>query len=76
MANLAANFDGVLGASIVLNGSVAGPLLGVFLLGLLVPFANKWVCTYKFYIFTDLKLCLCMTPMIKHCNQLSYRGRL
>lgn len=43
MAYLAGSFDGVLGASIILNGSVAGPLLGIFLLGLLVPFANKWV---------------------------------
>jgi len=43
MAFLAGKFDGVLAASIVLNGSVAGPLLGVFLLGILLPFTNKYV---------------------------------
>jgi hypothetical protein len=43
MAFVAGNFDGVLAASIVLNGSVAGPLLGVFLMGICLPFTNKFV---------------------------------
>lgn len=52
MAFLAANFDGVLAASIVLNGSVAGPLLAVFLMGIVLPFTNKYVRNYLFYDFT------------------------
>ncbi|ODM97731.1 Sodium-dependent multivitamin transporter [Orchesella cincta] len=60
MAFLAANFDGVLGASIVLNGSVAGPLLGVFLLGLLVPFANKWGAIVGMLVGHTITILICV----------------
>ncbi|ODN06175.1 Sodium-coupled monocarboxylate transporter 1, partial [Orchesella cincta] len=37
----AGGLGGVLRAALVVNGTVAGPLLGVFLLGVLLPFVNS-----------------------------------
>ncbi|CAL8077557.1 unnamed protein product [Orchesella dallaii] len=37
----AGSLGGVLKAALVVNGTVAGPLLGVFLLGVLLPFVNS-----------------------------------
>ncbi|CAG7829113.1 unnamed protein product [Allacma fusca] len=42
MGFVASKLGGVLQAAIVVNGAVAGPLLGVFLVGVLVPFVNKY----------------------------------
>lgn len=41
----AGSLGGVLKAALVLNGTVAGPLLGVFLLGVFLPFVNSKVRT-------------------------------
>jgi hypothetical protein len=43
MGFVAKNLGGVLTAAIIVNGAVAGPLLGAFILGILVPFSNKMV---------------------------------
>jgi len=50
MGFVAQNLGGVLSAAIIVNGAVAGPLLGVFILGILIPVANKKV--QSFQIFT------------------------
>ncbi|XP_037079494.1 sodium-coupled monocarboxylate transporter 1-like [Pollicipes pollicipes] len=44
MGFLASQLGGVLQASLAVTGAVSGPILGVFTLGILVPFANAKVC--------------------------------
>lgn len=51
MGFVASKLGGVLTAAIVVNGAVAGPLLGVFICGILLPFINKHVC----YVYGDLR---------------------
>ena len=40
LAFLVSKFGGVLQASLAINGALSGPILGVFSLGIFVPFAN------------------------------------
>jgi len=43
MAFLAGSFSGLLAASLVVFGAASGPILGVFILGIFMPFVNKYV---------------------------------
>ena len=43
MAFIAGSFSGILAASLVVFGAASGPILGVFILGIFMPFANKYV---------------------------------
>ena len=42
-AFMVGNIGGILQATISVTGSVSGPLLGAFMLGVLFKFTNKWV---------------------------------
>ncbi|XP_021951662.1 sodium-coupled monocarboxylate transporter 1 [Folsomia candida] len=67
MAFLAANFDGVLAASIVLNGSVAGPLLAVFLMGIMLPFTNKYGAIVGMIVGHTVTIWICLGAFfLKH----------
>ena len=43
MGFIASTLGGVLSVALIVNGAVTGPLLGVFVLGVFVPFVNKHV---------------------------------
>jgi len=57
---LASNMTGLIQTTFTLTGAVQGPLLGVFLLALFVPWANKYVSLAELispYILKPYKNC-------------------
>jgi sodium-coupled monocarboxylate transporter 8/12 len=47
MAFIAGSFSGILAAALVVFGAASGPILGVFVLGIFMPFVNKYVILIK-----------------------------
>jgi len=43
MAFVAGRFSGILAAALVIFGGASGPILGTFILGMFMPFVNKYV---------------------------------
>ena len=61
MAYVASQLGGVLEAALSILGLIGGPLVGLFTLALIFPFANSWVskfqflsCSYKLPFFKDM----------------------
>lgn len=44
------NLDSALPLSISFGGVASGPLLGIFTLGMMIPFANTWVIMKYYYL--------------------------